>query len=306
MDFLTLERYTQSSDLSALRETAADHGLTNVFNASLASYNGSTFVAFRAESTPGERPFRAYVSSYLDGRLTSLVDLTVITAAHGIGKTADPKLVTLNSELFVTFNTGNVHEGQNDIFIQRVAPTVGVPQRCVVEQRRPVEKNWGFFSLPDGSIGVLYSLAPAKVLRMVAGTLGGEGHLEFSVQSEESAVPHRFPRLHMGSQPMVISGTTALIAANQQRPIPGLPRKIYFGRMAEFDLQAGQLRRLSRRGLLHSWRTALPQRKRHNPGLFSATYFAGLEKSNEDILLSYGVNDLAFGIARVPEQLLWR
>ncbi|MFK4834569.1 hypothetical protein ACI3KY_02445 [Microbacterium sp. ZW T2_14] len=307
MDILTLERFTRRSENAALEATSKTHGLTNVFNASLALFGGSTFMAFRAESFPGERPFRAFVAEYADGREVALVDITAAaTPGRDIAKTADPKLVELGGMLYVTYNTGNVHVGQNDIFLQRIAPTPGPPQRCVLEGRRPVEKNWGFFSLPDGSVGVVYSLAPAKVLELIAGTPGGEEDLVFAPRTEESDLPHRFPRLHIGSQPLIVSGTRAIIAANQQRPIPGIPRKIYFGRLAEFDLATGRLTRLSRRGLLHSWRHALPQRTRHNPGLLSATYFAGLARTDAGLLLSYGVNDTAFGIARVPEDVAWR
>ncbi|WP_194409372.1 hypothetical protein [Microbacterium cremeum] len=305
MDIITLERFARRSDIDALETTAREHELTNVFNASLAVFGGSTFIAFRAESFPGERPFRAYVAEYVDGREAALLDMTSEDAGHGV-KTADPKLVELGDALYVTYNTGNVHVGENDIYLQRVAPAPGPAQRCVLAARRPVEKNWGFFTSPDGSVGVLYSLAPAKVLELAAGTLGEDEELVFTPRIEEAELPHRFPRLHIGSQPVIVGGTTALVAANQQRPIPGLPRKVYFGRLAEFDLRTGRLDRLSRRGLLHSWRAALPQRKRHNPGLLSATYFAGLARTHSGFVLSYGVNDLAFGIAHVPEHVVWR
>ncbi|MFG6446522.1 hypothetical protein ACFXQA_14775 [Microbacterium sp. P07] len=305
MDFLTLERFGSQAIEAVVARAADERGLTNVFNTSLVIRGASTFVSFRAEATPGEKPFRAYLLHHRPDGDDDLVDLSARTAEAGIGKTADPKLVTLNDELYVTFNTGTVHQGENSIYLQRVHPTLGPPQRCVLAPRRMVEKNWGFFSLPGGEVGALYSVAPLTLLRLTAGTLGTDDELIFTTQ-QEVAMPSRFPRLHIGSQPLVGSSSRAVIAVNQQRPIPGLPRKIYFGRAAEIDLHTGRLTRLSRRALIHSWRAMLPQRNRHNPGLFSATYFAGLARADDEILLSYGINDLDFGIARIPEDQVWR
>jgi hypothetical protein len=300
----TLHRFGASAIVDALASAGRRHGLSNLFNPSVATWNGSTFIAFRAESAPADRPFRAYLLRCDPAGRQELTDLSVATTAMGAAKAADPKLVTLGSELYVTFNTGNVHHGQNDIFLQRVAPTVGPPQRCLLSGRRMVEKNWGFFLTSEGSLRALYSLSPTTILRLDRGVLGSDEPLEF-VRETASDIDGRFPRLHIGSQPLRIDGDRALVAANQQVPLPGLPRKIYFGRIAELDLGTGRLSRLSRTGLVHSWRSTLPQRKRHNPGLFSATYFAGLSSADDELLVGYGINDIHFGIARVPESLLW-
>ncbi|MGX1701065.1 hypothetical protein [Microbacterium sp. NPDC055357] len=305
LDILTIDRFTLLPQVTAIAETTRRHGLSNVFNASTAQHGGSTYVAFRAEATPGERPFRAYVAEYGDDGERALIDLTDLAAEHGIAKTADPKLVILFGELYATYNTGNVHSGTNDILLQRLTPHVGPPQRCLYADRRMVEKNWGFVELPDGSLGALYSLAPTIILRHVAGEPGSSGPLTFAAGSRQ-APAGRFPRLHIGSQPFARSATTVLVAANQQRPLPGLPRKIYFGRLAEVDVVSGRLARLSRRGLIHSWRAMLPQRTRHNPGLFSATYFSGLGIEGDQLTLAYGINDLSVGVARMPEDLAWK
>lgn len=305
MDILTIQRFALAPQIDALAATAARHGLTNVFNPSLATHGSSTFVAFRGESTPGERPFRAYLAEYDDEGERAFFDLTEIASGFGIGKTADPKLVTLFGELYVTFNTGNVHSGTNDIFLQQVTPQVGSPQRCVFDGRRMVEKNWGFVELPAGGLGVLYSLVPTTILHHAGGALGSDDDLVF-VSAGVHDTAGRFPRLHIGSQPHAVSPTSVLVAANQQRPIPGLPRKIYFGRLASVDLESGRLTRLSRRGLIHSWKAMLPQRTRHNPGLLSATYFSGLSETDDALTLTYGINDLSVGIASIPRDLAWR
>ena len=304
MDFLTLERHEHRPATTGLDQAVAAHGLNNAFNPSLAVHAGATFVAFRAEASPGRKPFHAYVLRTDRDGGQQLIDLTERAADLGLPKIADPKLVRLGDDLFVTFNTGNVHHGQNDIYLQRISPVLSPPQRCMLERRRMVEKNWGFYALDDGVVRAIYTLAPLTILRLEAGTPGTDDDLAF-VPELEALAPERFPRLHIGSQPLVLSSTRALIAANQQWPIPGLPRKIYFGRIAEVDLRARMLTRVSRRGLIHSWRSMLPQRKRHNPGLFSATYFSGMSVLDEDLVLSYGINDMSCGVARVSEDALW-
>ena len=62
---------------------------------------------------------------------------------------------------------------------------------------------------------------------------------------------------------------------------------------------------LRKRRLIHSFRASLPPRRRHNPNLISATYFAGITPYEGDLLLGYGINDLAFSMVQVQEEQLW-
>jgi len=304
MNILTLHRQQLDSAVEQLRRVVAAHNLTNAFNPSFAEISDLRFIAFRAQSFPEEKPFRAYVLRIARDGSQELTDLTERSGRLSIPKAADPKLVSLGAELYVTFNTGNVHQGQNDIYLQRIHPTIGAAQRCDFPGRRMVEKNWGFFSTPGEELRFIYSLSPMTLFRLAKGQLGTDDELIFEpeVETETSG---RFPRLHLGSQPLLLEDQRALVVANQQWPIPGLPRKIYFGRLAELDLHRGKVTRLSRRGLIHSWASMLPQRQRHNPGLFSATYFSGLTLVEGQPALSYGINDLSFGIATIAEQALW-
>jgi predicted GH43/DUF377 family glycosyl hydrolase len=304
LKFVTLARHQLSDTESRLATVATDHGLSNVFNPSIAHHGDDYFVAFRAESFMGERPFRAYVARFHADGTYVLTDLSATNAELGTPKTADPKLVELEGEVFVTFNTGNVHAGENSIYLQQVTPAVGPPQRCVVAPRRMVEKNWAFFSIA-GQLKLIYSLAPLTIWRLRSGTLGTSNNLVFEADIT-APMPGQFPRIHIGSQPLMTGGGRAIVVANQQRPLPGLPRKIYFGRLVSLDLEQGRLIAISRRGLLHSWRSMLPRLKPHNPGLFSATYFSGVSRSGEQLVLSYGVNDTSAGIAKLPESSLWK
>ncbi|NLP84325.1 hypothetical protein HF576_10720 [Microbacterium sp. CFH 90308] len=303
MTIATLERFSLSSPLTQLLDTATANGLSNIFNPSITTHRDATLIAFRAESFPGERPFRAYLMiSTRDS--VSLIDLTAASASVGIPKTADPKLVNLGSSVYVTFNTGHVHTGQNDIYLQKVFPELAAPQRCALGHRRDVEKNWGFFIGTDGTLGALYSLSPLNILRLTTGELGSDDQLHFEMLTD-APLAKRFPNIHIGSQPIILPNGHAIVVANQQRPIPGLRRKFYFGRLVEVDLAGGSIAQLSPARLIHSWTSMRPQWRRHNPNLISATYFSGLSVAGDSFILSYGINDKRPGLAHVPIDYAW-
>lgn len=306
MRFLTLANKTDVALSDTLARAASAAGLTNVFNPSVAVHAGSTFIVFRAEPSAGFKPFHGYLLRVSPGGASELVDLGDDPQTSALSKLADPKLVRLGDALYVTFNTGNVHVGQNDIFLREVAPQLGPLQRCTFPGRRPVEKNWGFFLRPGEPLRVVYSLAPFSVLRLAAGELGRTAELRFEVE-QSAALPGEFPQLHIGSQPLLTSSDRALVLANERVKIPPRNyRKMYVGRLAELDLRERRVARLSRTRLMHSWSAMLPpQLRRHNPVLWSATYFSGLADLQGDLIASYGLNDKSFGFARLGESTIW-
>jgi hypothetical protein len=292
--------------MEAIARTARVAGLTNVFNPSVASLANTTYVTFRAAPRPGHKPFHGYLLRLEPNREAVLTDLAETAGDIELSKLADPKLVTLGTDVYVTFNTGTVHSGENDIYLQRVSPVPGLPQRCLYDGRRSVEKNWGFFQQPGGELRVLYALAPFTVLRLTRGELGVSETLRFEAE-RSSRIAGEFPHLHIGSQPLLDGHDRALVLANERVKIPPRNyRKIYLGRLAELDLASGAVTRLSPR-LMHSWRSMVPpQRERHNPVLWSATYFSGLTRADDELLVGYGVNDKSYGVARIAEASIWR
>ncbi|ASR55856.1 hypothetical protein ACT17Q_00860 [Cellulomonas sp. CW35] len=82
-------------------------------------------------------------------------------------------------------------------------------------------------------------------------------------------------------------------------------RLLYMGRPATFtDLGRPEATvRLGRRRFVHSWSSLLPHRRRHNPRLFSATYFSGITKVGGEFLLGYGINDKKPGIVKASQKL---
>jgi hypothetical protein len=305
MDTLTLKRHGATSITRRIARITAEHGLTNVFNASVAFASGSTYATVRALPPSGEKPFRGYLIRFDDAG-HELTDLATLVGDTDLPKIADPKLVLLGEELYLTFNTGESDPSRNAIYLLRVSPTPGPLQRVDYDQRREIEKNWAFALAPDGRLKVIYSLSPLTMLSLSEGELGVTPTLTVTADRTPT-VPKIFPRLHIGSQPVTFGGR-ALLVANRTVWVPKLTRKFYFGWLAEVDLDSGELTRLSRRALIHSWPSMVPPqgRRRHNPILWSATYFAGLARLDDDLVLGYGINDRAIGVARVPEHAVWR
>lgn len=290
-----------------VRAIAAAHGLTNLFNVSAVRRDDGTWHAtFRAEDVPGARPFRAYWAVRAPGQVeagpTGLVDLSAVLADDGIARVADPKLLDLAGDVYVTFNTGFVRYGHNELYLMRLTPDPGRPWRCVVDERRAVEKNWAFYARPDGGIGAVYEATPRLVL-LAAGSAPApeEGVLRFvRVGAEPTGV--RVP-LSIGAQLETSSSGVGRFVLHQKWQLLG--KRIYCGRMARFEYGDRPRLTVSPVRLVHSLRRVVPPLRRHNPNLLSATYFAGVVADADRLVLTYGINDLDFGIARVREDALW-
>jgi hypothetical protein len=289
----------------ALQALAAAGAYSNVFNPSLARFDGRWHLAFRAEAHPGEKPFRALYTNAAKDQFSPPVDLSEMLAHQGLPRVADPKLVTLGDRLYLTFNTGHLEGAPNALYLMSVWPEVGPPQRCEVEGRQIVEKNWAFYLDGQAKLAVIYSLSPLVRLRHVGGVLGSTDALLFE---RASSTRGSGKGLSIGTQMTFADARTAYLVAHEK---PGLfGKRGYVGRLVrltfdphgEATIDVGQAR------LIHSYRKLIPAKKRHNRNLLWATYFAGavLDANSESLSLSYGINDVEFGFAELPLAQLWK
>ncbi|GLK15626.1 hypothetical protein [Herbiconiux flava] len=305
---MQLHKLNESGLVDELRALSASNDQQNIFNVSV-RLNGSRYYAAYRARVNGEKAFRAYASSKAaDGGGTWSVplDLTNLAGRSGVAPVADPKLLILQGDMYVTFNTGYRSNADNDIYLFRLTPEPGPLQRCRVEGGRSrVEKNWAFFEAADEGLRAIYSLHPYTLLRAISGRLGTEDELVFTRDPIAPVAGDTLGAWSIGTQPLVLPDRMLLIA-HEKLSIG--PKRTYFGRLVEIrDDGAGVVSaRVSRKRLVHSLRSMLPRRGAHNPNLLSATYFAGISQHGGDILLSYGVNDVAFGIATTSEESLWR
>jgi hypothetical protein len=287
-----------------VRAIAARHRLTNLFNLSaLRGPDLAWHVAFRAEATAGARPFRAYYTRLAEpDRSENLVDLTALMAGHGVPRVADPKLLTLAGDVFVTFNTGFVRGGQNRLCLQRLTPEPGRPWTCVLDGRRPVEKNWAFYPHPGGGLGAVYEATP-RLTTLVADRWPDQSDTAVRFVRDGDHPTGIDRPLSIGAQLQAAGPGVGQFVLHQKWQLLG--KRFYCGRMARFEFWDRPRLSVSSVRLLHSVRRAIPPLHRHNPNLLSATYFAGVVTDRDRVVLTYGINDLDFGIARVREDALW-
>lgn len=286
-----------------MARSAARFGIVEVFNPSIVVRGSSTHIAFRGALRQGERPYRAFYGVDNGDGIVDIQDLTEFANRLGVRRVADPKLVELQDEVYVSWNTGWVASGENEIYLQRLTPSLSDPQRCVFDGRNRIEKNWAFFER-GGDLQVLYSVAPLHILSL-AGKFGKDEDLVFRSTTRES-VAKVGQRFSIGTQLLrVDSNTFQLIIHDKLLRIRN--HRAYVGRLAQLDLSGKPKITFGTRALVHSWRSMLPQVRpnKGNPHLIFATYFSGISSVEGQLLLSYGVNDVDYGFAHADPASLW-
>lgn len=288
-----------------LRGIARRNSHANVFNPSIVHVEDALVIAYRA-IPEGEQGIRAYVAVREHPSATvNVIDLSAWGAEHGIDKVADPKVLRDGESVYVTFNTGFVPAEQfNEIYLVRVFPGLGEPQRVVADfDRQSVEKNWAF-RVRGEALSAVYRLHPYAEAVCTEGRLGQVGALSFALRVPARADSAAGADLSIGTQLISDDGEHRLIAHEK---VYDEGKRSYYGRAVTIsgvgtdDVTV----RVAPKRLIHTLRDAEPREGVHNPNLLSATYFSGLEQRGSAVVLGYGVNDIASGIARVRGASLW-
>jgi len=289
-----------------LRDVAHRHAQGNVFNPSFACAGDALVVAYRA-IPEGDSAIRAYAAiRQRSGEAAAVSDLSAWGAEHGIEKVADPKVLLHGDAVYVTFNTGFVSAGEfNDIYLMQVHPRLGDPQRVVADfERQSVEKNWAFLT-SDDHLSAVYRLHPYAEVACSGGELGGAGDLVFSLRTPVRTDSAAGEGLSIGTQLIADGREHRLIAHEKVYDEAG--KRSYYGRAVSISGVGTDhvAVRAAPQRLIHTRRDAQPREGVHNPNLLSATYFSGLARRGDRIVLGYGINDVSAGIARVKGTALW-
>lgn len=267
----------------------------NCFNPSILLTGDETLIAFRAFGETRTKPFRAYLFS-TDGHASSVLDLSEAMEKFGITNVADPKLFSIGGEAWLTFNTG-YSKTMNRLYILKVRPSLEEPRECTVENRQKVEKNWAFFE-DQGGLRALYSIDPLVILDVNRG-VNDELHFQKCFEAKRQ---QRRP-LTIGTPMMPCDDGYLFIA---HRKVQFLGKRLYFGVPARLRIADGSYRMdLGAKRLIHDRRSLFGSWRKHNPNLISCTYFSGIARNGDDVILSYGINDLTYEFASVSEGFLW-
>lgn len=295
MIFLRLKNRTspRSRQLDAtLRKT----GLHNIFNLSTHVSDAQSTLVFRALAPGQDKPFHAFMLTVpLEGEDTGpLVNLTTLFEEQIGFPVADPKLFEWEGNCWVTFNTGHFAR-PNAIYVAQLTPEIGPPLKVDLPERADIEKNWGFFEW-NGVLHAIYSLDPLVVLRAKLRTTT---ELHFEHMGTAPAGWDKTPKLTIGTQPAPLPGRPGCFALIAHRRHYFRKKRLYTGRAIVLDMNISDLQ-ISTRPWFHSLRALRGAQIRHNRNLLSCSYFAGLCFAGNRALVSYGINDVDFGIADLP------
>jgi hypothetical protein len=297
---LATRRGPESERLNAL---LASMRLSGAFNPSFVRHSGCLYLVCRHLGPSGVPPFHATLITAEEGqgapRALETVDLTKHVEAFGVKMLADPKLVVLGNNVWMTFNDG-FSRTQNHLFLMRITPRPGPPRECLFEGRQVVEKNWAFL-LAEGKLRALYSVDPVRVLQ--ADTFDDDSS-EISFREISTQTPNRGRSLGLtiGTQISHDRGAGYLIAHEKWH----IGRyRCYVGRLVRIRQSGDEYAvQFSRRRLCHSLFSLLGSRRKYNVNLLSCTYFSGLEVADDRALLGYGINDISTGFAQIKVDLI--
>jgi len=260
----------------------------NIFNPSFYCDDDIKIFSFRA-IVDAEHDLTSFVSiENRVGRSVSKIDANAYKKLN-VPQLIDPKIVKIGNVFYLTFNSGWRPEG-NDIFIMKIYPGMGAPKKIIYEGRKKQERNWAFFS-EQGEIYALYWINPVKILKLK--TMGIDSW-EFEDHYREGTPDRHLPEdLTIGTQLSSFQEQYCFVA-HKKRIFKN--RKIYLGRFCTFDL-AKKTITPGKYWLVHSLKSLLGARIKHNTNLFSCTYFSGLQASGDLVKFGYGINDITYGFS---------
>ncbi len=262
-------------------------GVSNVFNPSF--YESSTVSVFAFRAIPdGARELVSFVSvEDRHGRTLSRISPGLYPGIDA-PRLIDPKVFTVGGEVYLTFNSGWVPSGGNDIFVMKIHPKMGEPKRVVYEARRDQERNWAFFS-ERGEVYAIYQIAPLVILKLERESRDSWWLADYFRQANAD-LPHD---LTLGTQPSR-HGSRYYFMAHRKYVLRR--KKVYLGRLCALDPDTMTVTSADN-WIAHSPESILGSAVKHNTNLFSCTYFSGLQASDSGITLGYGVNDVDFGFS---------
>ncbi len=219
---------------------------------------------------------------------------------------ADPRLYRWGDRLFVYWNSG-WHEPCNHQFLQeldaRTLTPFGQPRELVLcGERRPLEKNWTFFTTADGDLLCVYSIMPHRVLRA---SFDVAGEVRCAPLAETAFAAAGYPASHGGlrggAPPVWHDGHYWSFAHSIHDGATGYRYEAAayaFAAAVPFAPRAEPVMSLDLAGPHRDVRH-LPSL---NPAVESVVYPCGAAIDGGTWLISYGLNDERCGIARIPHE----
>jgi hypothetical protein len=270
-----------------------------VFNPSIIDGNGGVYMAIRVfnEDTGGIESLLFFWDSSESFQWMNLTNYFKEEIA--IDKVADPKLFKLeDGSICGTFNTGYTERVSNSIFFFELDKTyVKSYYRCAYNKRERIEKNWAFYS-HNNELCVLYSINPLRILKC--------SKSEKILECEEihvSSLNTSFGNLSLGTPLLSVSEDEFIFIAHKK--YFHKKKRLYTGKPMVFNAQNNTIATQSSQ-VIHSLSSLRGTEKKFNRNLISCTYFSGIMKMRENIIVTYGINDIAWNLVQLKYNALWK
>jgi hypothetical protein len=296
--------YYNTKESLRLVELLKEYRNSNCFNPSLIFFGDMIIISFRAYQPIKRKPFHSYLLLFnkIDNS-TKVINLSNHYSYYGIDNVADPKLTILNEQVWLTFNTG-YSQKPNRLYLAQVFPEVHPPYLCQYISHRRIEKNWSFF-IEDSTLKALYSIFPLSIL---IATRKDESkkiiHFDSQFTDNPDTIFNSLRYMSIGTQAILRNNQLYFIA---HKKIYFLGRRIYLGvplRIMKMNDRYVQI--ISNKRFIHSYWSLLGSLKKHNPKLWSCTYFSGLQiKLDNKVILAYGINDRKYAFKELHFNKLW-
>lgn len=263
-----------------------------IFNVSYVKHAGVEYYTARVSLDIKQKPSALLIMK--KGDVIECENLSNGLESQGILNVADPKLLLISDNVFITFNTG-FSETCNDIFLCRIGPKLK-PMRCVLSDRNKVEKNWAFFN-DSGELFALYSVSPLVILKEKS-----RNNEEIVFEKVFSAKSH-LENYSIGSQLVKYLDEYLFLSH----------KKIYLFKKRAYLIRPMKLRRINNRFEINISRgffvfslfSLLGKFKKFNKNLISCTYASGLFLEDNNAFIGIGINDLAARLLVVKRDALW-
>ena len=201
------------------------------------------------------------------------------------GKYNTAKLFSLRGKLYAQVND---NKQSKDIAVIDVEE--GKIIQLYYKHKNEVEKNWIIYE-HGGEVYCIYQIAPLIILKRTKISSNQwvfEDH--YKSPNTESKINIR------GGSPATVMGDSVFFMGNQVVPAKYL--KVYFGNFLRLNLKDMVVSGTD--GWAHNFNAMCGLGRIGTSQMFSCTYFSGMEMDQENILLSYGVNDVRANFARIP------
>lgn len=272
-----------------------------VFNPSIVYHLDSFLMTIRVYDT-ASKSIQAHLYIWKKDTPYTFINLTEFFAVTmAIQKVADPKLFLMNNEVWGTFNTGYVLKGRNQIVLFHMKDAkIHNFFTCDYSKRASVEKNWAFF-MEDACIYALYGIDQEKVLKATSSDViqGGTLHFETYTTNKEN----NYKGYTIGTPLVALTNTSYGCIGHKKITFKG--KRLYLGRAFTFSPFKETSLEINSPYLIHSLSSLRGTSFKFNKNLISCTYFSGMTIYNDELVISYGINDVAWNIVSIKKHKLW-